>query len=60
MAPDPAEEEKRDCLARWVIDHFDNWPERMAWLVKFGKGKPAVLADLKARIKREWEGRRNG
>lgn len=52
---DPTEEHKRECLARWVLEHFKTWPERMRWLDAFGKNKPALLADIKARIKRHWE-----
>ena len=57
------EEYKRDCLARWMLNHWSTREERRASLDRMranlakSRGQAAAdafIADLEARMRREW------
>ncbi len=57
----PEEEHKRDCLARWMLDHWCTRQQRQQSLKRMRKNVgEKFVADLEQRIQSEWDQRRKG
>ena len=53
------EEHKRDCLARWMLDHWHTRQERRESLGRMRRNiGDAFVADMEERIRLEWDQRR--